>query len=167
MKSKIIIHNTDRNYLCMSSPISFLYYLRLNWKPLDIRMKYFLTEFYLVYEDFNFHVLVNRNAIHQITSALQKKKQFAEFPPLHCSFFCLILEVRLQSPYVTDELKLEYKPYTVKIIRAKSKMPSHRPLVSRIIWYTHTIKKKKVKWQAQKRKKEHMYKQHFCFSRHV
>jgi len=152
MKSKIIIHNTDRNYLCMSSPISFLYYLRLNWKPLDIRMKYFLTEFYFVYEDFNFHVLVNRNAIHQITSALQKKKQFAEFPPLHCSFFCLILEVRLQSPYVTDELKLEYKPYTVKIIRAKSKMPSHRPLVSRIIWYTHTMKKKSKMTSTKKKR---------------
>ena len=34
---------------------------------------------------------------------------------------------------VTDDFKLEHKPYTVKIIRAKSKMPSHRPLVSRII----------------------------------
>jgi len=93
-------------------------------------MKCFLTEFYLVYEDFNIHVLVDRNVKHQITSALQKK-QFAEFLPL---FLFSNTRGQITKPAnVTDDLKLEHKPYTVKIIRAKSKMPSHRPLVSRII----------------------------------
>jgi len=132
MKSKIIIHNTDRNSLCMSSPISFLYYLRLKWKPLDTQMKYFLTELYLVYEDFNFHVLVDRNVIHQITSALQKKKAICRISSI-APFLSNTRDQITKPVNVTDELKLEHKPYTVKIIRAKSKMPSHRPLVSRII----------------------------------